>query len=74
MEGVHLTVLDNWHHSSLPAVETIQGGGWDVHAVEADEGEEVVSEFLYFVGVYLFAIGGEVVEEGLGESRGHVTA
>lgn len=42
----------------LPAVESGEGGGWDVHAVEADEGEEIVAEFLNFFGVELLAVGG----------------
>lgn len=42
--------------------------------MDADESEEFISEFLYFVGVELFAVGGQVVEEVLGEGRGHVSA
>lgn len=56
----------------LPAVEAGEGRGWDVHAVDADEGEEVVAEFLDFIGVELFAVGGQVVEERFSEDRCHV--
>lgn len=56
----------------LPTIETVQGGEWDVHAVDADEGEEVVAEFLDFIGVELFAVGGQVVEERFSEDRCHV--
>lgn len=58
----------------LPAVESGESGGWDVHAVDADEGEEGVAEFLDFFGVELLAVGGEIVEEGIGKCRGHVAS
>lgn len=58
----------------LPAVEAGEGEDGDVHAVDADEGEEGVAEFLDFFGVELLAVGGEVVEEGIGEGWCHVAA
>lgn len=42
--------------------------------MDADEGEEDVAEFLDFFGVELFAVGGEIVEEGIGEGWCHVAA
>lgn len=57
------SIMTRQHHVQappliLPAVESGEGGGWDVHAVEADEGEEIVAEFLNFFGVELLAVGG----------------
>lgn len=43
----------------------------DVGAVELEEGEEFGAEFVDFDGVEFEAVGGEVVEEGFGESGCH---
>lgn len=73
IEESSLCLFENFFEL-LPAIEVGEGGGRDVHAVDADMVEEGVAELLDFGGVELFAVGREVVKEGFSTCRGHVTA
>lgn len=76
--------MSNKHHffhmqrvnllSLTPAVEAVQERNRDVDAVELDEMEKGGSEFFDFVGVYMFAVSGEVIEKRFGKNWVHVTA
>ena len=67
-----ITSYDQNQIIRLFALPTVEVG--DGVAVEVDESEEGVAELLDFGGVELFAVYGEVIEEGFGKCRGHVAA
>lgn len=73
---IHIFILEIYETLSptsiLPTHQLCQFGGRDVHAVLVGEEEEVFAESGDFVGVDLVAVGGEIVEEGVGFGFFHV--